>query len=172
MWCGHLLRSGCRCGFRFRGTRRHPGRAGGLRRRAGGSYRRSAQEWSASLTSRSIAATCDPSVPYWRRASSAIQAPSSFAARASRSRAGRSNALFRRWICRAQSAVRGKVKRTTLSDKAQPCPPDHVNRDFQPADPTPIRCHVRGHLARLQLCGVRDPRVRAEDRGLAGLAQR
>jgi transposase InsO family protein len=34
-----------------------------------------------------------------------------------------------------QGAVRGKVKRTTVSDKAKPCPLDHVNRDFQPARP-------------------------------------
>lgn len=34
-----------------------------------------------------------------------------------------------------QGAVRGKVKRTTVSDKSKPCPLDHVNRDFQPARP-------------------------------------
>jgi len=34
-----------------------------------------------------------------------------------------------------QGAVRGKVKRTTVSDKAQACPLDHVNRDFQPSRP-------------------------------------
>jgi transposase InsO family protein len=37
-----------------------------------------------------------------------------------------------------QGAVRGKVKRTTVSDKAQPCPLDHVNRDFQPARPNAL----------------------------------
>jgi len=37
-----------------------------------------------------------------------------------------------------QGAVRGKVKRTTVSDKAQPCPLDHVNRDFQPAFPNSL----------------------------------
>jgi transposase InsO family protein len=37
-----------------------------------------------------------------------------------------------------QGAVRGKVKRTTVSDKAQPCPRDHVNRDFQPARPNAL----------------------------------
>jgi transposase InsO family protein len=34
-----------------------------------------------------------------------------------------------------QGAVRGKVKRTTVSDKTKPRPRDHVNRDFQPARP-------------------------------------
>jgi transposase InsO family protein len=37
-----------------------------------------------------------------------------------------------------QGAVRGKVKRTTVSDKAQPCPLDHLNRDFQPARPNAL----------------------------------
>jgi transposase InsO family protein len=37
-----------------------------------------------------------------------------------------------------QGAVRGKVKRTTVGDKAQPCPRDHVNRDFQPARPNAL----------------------------------
>jgi len=29
-----------------------------------------------------------------------------------------------------QGAVRGRIKRTTVSDKATPCPRDHVNREF------------------------------------------
>jgi len=37
-----------------------------------------------------------------------------------------------------QGAVRGKVKRTTVSDKAPPGPLDHVNRDFQPACPNAL----------------------------------
>jgi len=35
-------------------------------------------------------------------------------------------------------AVRGKVKRTTVSDTAKPCPLDHVKRDFQPARPNAL----------------------------------
>ena len=30
-----------------------------------------------------------------------------------------------------QGAVRGKAAKTTVSDKATPCPADHVNRKFQ-----------------------------------------
>ncbi len=37
-----------------------------------------------------------------------------------------------------QGAVRGKAKRTTVSDKGQPGPLDHVNRDFQPACPNAL----------------------------------
>jgi transposase InsO family protein len=34
-----------------------------------------------------------------------------------------------------EGAVRGKPLRTTFSDKAAPCPRDHVNREFQAAAP-------------------------------------
>jgi transposase InsO family protein len=34
-----------------------------------------------------------------------------------------------------QGAVRGKAVKTTVSDKAAPCPMDHVNRQFQAARP-------------------------------------
>jgi len=37
-----------------------------------------------------------------------------------------------------QAAVGGKVKRTAVSGKAQPCPLDHVNRNFQPACPNSL----------------------------------
>jgi transposase InsO family protein len=39
-----------------------------------------------------------------------------------------------------QGAIRGKPVRTTISDKAAPCPLDHVNRDFRP--PAPNRLWV------------------------------
>ena len=34
-----------------------------------------------------------------------------------------------------QGAIRGKRVRTTVPDKAAPCPRDHVSRQFQPARP-------------------------------------
>ena len=37
-----------------------------------------------------------------------------------------------------QGAVRGKSIRTTISDKAAPCPRDHVNRQFQAARPNAL----------------------------------
>jgi putative transposase len=37
-----------------------------------------------------------------------------------------------------QGAVRGKAVRTTVSDKAAPCPLDHVNRKFQVPRPNAL----------------------------------
>jgi len=37
-----------------------------------------------------------------------------------------------------QGVVRGRRPRTTVSDKATPCPLDHVNRQFQPARPNTL----------------------------------
>jgi transposase InsO family protein len=37
-----------------------------------------------------------------------------------------------------QGVIRGKVKRTTFSDSAAPCPLDHVNRQFQAARPNQL----------------------------------
>ena len=34
-----------------------------------------------------------------------------------------------------QGVIRGRKPRTTISDKAAPCPRDHVNRQFQSAQP-------------------------------------
>jgi transposase InsO family protein len=37
-----------------------------------------------------------------------------------------------------QGVIRGKPARTTISDKAAPCPMDHVNRQFKAAHPTAL----------------------------------
>jgi putative transposase len=37
-----------------------------------------------------------------------------------------------------QGVIRGKPVRTTISDKARPCPSDHVNRQFQAARPNAL----------------------------------
>ena len=37
-----------------------------------------------------------------------------------------------------QGAIRGKPVRTTVSDKAAPCPLDQVNRQFQAARPNAL----------------------------------
>jgi putative transposase len=37
-----------------------------------------------------------------------------------------------------QGVIRGKPVRTTISDKAAPCPPDHVNRQFQALRPNAL----------------------------------
>ena len=57
-----------------------------------------------------------------------------------------------------QGAVRGKPVRTTISDKAAPCPLDRVNRQFQPAPERALglRFHLRRDLVRLRLRGLRD----------------
>jgi putative transposase len=38
----------------------------------------------------------------------------------------------------AQGVIRGKPVRTTISDKATPCPLDHVNRQFKAARPNAL----------------------------------
>ncbi len=37
-----------------------------------------------------------------------------------------------------QRGIRGNTKRTTLADKAQPCPLDHVNRQFKAPRPNAL----------------------------------
>jgi putative transposase len=37
-----------------------------------------------------------------------------------------------------QGVIRGKPVRTTISDKAAPCPADHVNRQFKAASPNTL----------------------------------
>jgi len=58
-----------------------------------------------------------------------------------------------------QGVIRGKLVRTTVSDKATTCPLDHVNRQFHAPGPNRlwrIRFHLCGHLGRLRLGGLRD----------------
>lgn len=43
-----------------------------------------------------------------------------------------------------QGVIRGKPVRTTVQDKAAPCPLDHVNRVFHA--PAPIDISVQAHL--------------------------
>ena len=55
-------------------------------------------------------------------------------------------------------AIRGRTVKTSVPDKAQPCPLDKVHRLFQP--PAPNRLWVSNFnlcrdLARLRLCGFR-----------------
>jgi putative transposase len=56
------------------------------------------------------------------------------------------------WSMGVQGAVRGKPVGTTISDKATPCPLDHVNRQFKAPRPNPLwgldfaPDHVRGRL--------------------------
>ena len=37
-----------------------------------------------------------------------------------------------------EGAVRGRPLRTTFSDKAAPCPRDHVTQEFQASVPNPL----------------------------------
>lgn len=68
-------------------------------------------------------------------------------------------------------ASRGKAVKTTVPDKATLCPLDRVNRQFgadRPNAPSGIGLHVRVHLDRLRLRCLRDRRVHAAHRRLAG----
>ena len=74
-----------------------------------------------------------------------------------------------------QGVVRGKTVRTTISDKAAPCPLDRVNREFKaPAAERAlgVRLHLRRHLGGLRLRRLRDRRLRPADRRLAGVPHR
>ena len=68
-----------------------------------------------------------------------------------------------------QGAIRGKPVRTTISDKAVPCPLDHVNRQFHALRPSPLGLglHLRRNLGGLRLRRLRHRRLRPSHRGLA-----
>ena len=71
-----------------------------------------------------------------------------------------------------QGAIRGKPVRTTISDKAVPCPLDHVNRQFhalRPNRPLGLGLHLRRNLGGLRLRRLRHRRLRPSHRGLACL---
>jgi hypothetical protein len=57
-----------------------------------------------------------------------------------------------------QGVIRGKPIRTTVQDKAAPCPLDHVNRVFHA--PAPNRLWVSDFYLRLDLVGLRLCRLR------------
>jgi hypothetical protein len=72
-----------------------------------------------------------------------------------------------------QGVVRGKSVRTTVSDRAAPCPLDHVNRQFKaprPKCPLALRLYLCRDLDRLCLRRLCHRRLCSQDRGLAGLA--
>ena len=74
-----------------------------------------------------------------------------------------------------QGVIRGKSVKTTISDKAAPCPLDHVNRQFkapQAERPVALRLHLCRDLDRLRLRRLRHRRLCPQDRRLAGLAAR
>ena len=69
-----------------------------------------------------------------------------------------------------RGAIRGKPLRTTISDKAAPCPLDHVNRQFHASRAGPSvagRFYLCRDLGRLRLCRLRHRRLRPADRRLA-----
>ena len=71
-----------------------------------------------------------------------------------------------------QGVIRGKTVKTTISDKAAPCPLDHVNRQFRAPRPNVavgLGLHLCRHLDRLRLRRIRDRRLCPQDRGLAGV---
>ena len=76
-----------------------------------------------------------------------------------------------------QGAIRGKPVRTTISDKAVPCPLDHVNRQFHAVRPnalwvsdfTYVATWTGFNLDRFRLCRLRHRRLRPSHRGLACL---
>ena len=72
-----------------------------------------------------------------------------------------------------QGVIRGKPVRTTVQDKAAPCPLDHVNRQFHAPAPNmllAVGLHLRQHVVGLRLRGLRHRRLRAPHRRLARLA--
>ena len=69
-----------------------------------------------------------------------------------------------------RGAIRGKPLRTTISDKAAPCPLDHVNRQFHAPAPRSAVArgfYLRRDLDRLRLCRLRHRRLCSADRRLA-----
>jgi transposase InsO family protein len=72
-----------------------------------------------------------------------------------------------------QGVIRGKSVKTTIRDKAAPCPLDHVNRQFKGATaerPLALRLHLCRDLDRLRLRRLRHRCLCPQDRRLAGLA--
>jgi hypothetical protein len=66
-----------------------------------------------------------------------------------------------------QGVIRGKTVKTTISDKAAPCPLDHVNRvqGAKAERSLALRLHLCRDLDRLCLRRLRDRRLRPQDRG-------
>ena len=57
------------------------------------------------------------------------------------SKIGCTSQTLNEWAMQAiglQGVIRGKPARTTISDKATPCPLDHVNRQFKAARPNAL----------------------------------
>ena len=73
-----------------------------------------------------------------------------------------------------QGAIRGKPVRTTVSDKAAPCPLDHVNRQFrrQVRRALGLRLHLCGNLGWLRVRRLRHRRLCTAHRRLAGITDR
>ena len=74
-----------------------------------------------------------------------------------------------------RGVIRGKPVRTTISDKAAPCPLDHVNRQFHAPRPectVGLGFHLRLDLDRLCLCRLRHRRLCAAHCRLADLTNR
>ncbi len=72
-----------------------------------------------------------------------------------------------------QGVIRGKPLRTTVQDKAAPCPLDHVNRGFHaPAleHAVGLGFHLCQHLVGLRLRRLRDRCLCSADRRLEGVA--
>ena len=69
-----------------------------------------------------------------------------------------------------QGVIRGKPVKTTIGDKATPCPLDHVNRQFKAAHPecaVALRLHLCGDLGGLRLRRLCHRCIRAAHRWLA-----
>lgn len=71
-----------------------------------------------------------------------------------------------------QGVIRGKPVRTTISDKAAPCPLDHAVPCADAEHAVALRLHLRGHLGGLRLCGLRHRRLCPPHRRLAGQPDR
>jgi putative transposase len=80
--------------------------------------------------------------------------------------------LMRR--CGLQGIVRGKKKRTTIADKAVPCPLDRVHRQFKASaaeSVVGIGLYIRVDLAGIRLCRLCHRRLCPPHRRLAGQYQ-
>ena len=69
-----------------------------------------------------------------------------------------------------EGIIRGKPLRTTVSDKAAPCPLDHVNRQFMPGaeHAVGLRFHLRRDLDGLRLCRLCHRHLCAEGSSAGG----